>query len=489
MSSILKEIAKGAAWSTGAQWIAQVSQIFVSVILARILIPADYGIVGMSAAFTGFIVLFANLGMGPAIVQRQNIDEDYLHTALWATVGVSVTLYLAAYVLAPWVGAFYSESRVTSIVRVASIGFLLSPLNGIMGRILTREMRFKALAFVDVLCTFSSQATALVAALLGMGVWSLVFGSIAFQIVRIVLMLWITDYRPRLRFDIKKFKDLFSFGWKLLGSNFLGYLGRNADNLIIGKILGATALGYYDLAYQIMLRPITNISGTISKPLFPALARLQHKKDEAAEVYRKVVSYISIITMPVMFGIAAVAPELIICLVGEKWAPAIPVVQILALVGALQSIGCTVGDIYLSQNRTDIMLKLYIFGTPITIACFLIGTIWGITGVALFYAINCLLYSGLSHYIANSIITLSNRKFYSSIMPSFFAGAVMAIFVILFRYLFEPYVLNTFVFLTFLVTMGAIVYILMIILLKNEEFLEVKQFIVGKISFLQNRFL
>ncbi|WP_025321615.1 MOP flippase family protein [Deferrisoma camini] len=423
--SLLREIAKGAAWTAASRWLSQATQVVVSVIVARLLSPEDYGLMGMSAAFTGFVVLFANLGMGPALVHADELDEPLVHTAVWSTLGVAAVLYVLSFAAAPMIGAFFNEPRVVPVIRVAALAFLVGPAAGVLSAVLTHDMRFRALGCVDLAGAWAGQMAALIAAWQGFGVWSLVAASLTQQCVRLGLLLRITRYRPRLWFDRLRFKALFSYGSNILGSNILGFFGRNADNLLIGRYLGAQALGYYDLAYQIMMRPIVYLSGTVTRPLFPALSKLKHDKKKAAETYMQVIGFLALLTTPVMLGVASVAPEFVHVVLGEKWGPAVPLIQILAVVGALQCVGTTVGDIYQSQGRTDLMFKLYLFGTPMVVLVFWVGVRWGVLGVALTYAAWCFAYAGLSHAIANHVIGLPNRRFLQTLLPSTLASLVM----------------------------------------------------------------
>jgi len=216
----------------------------------------------------------------------------------------------------------------------------------------------------------------------------------------------------------------------VLGFNFINYFARNLDKVIIGKLLGPAALGFYDISYQIMLKPLQNISQTISAPLFPALSSIQDDKVQAAEVYRRVVVYIALITFPVMTGIALVAADFVPLLLGEQWSPAVPVLQILCVVGAIQSVGSTVGDVYLSQGRSDIMLKWVLAASPFFATAFYIGATWGLIWVAACYAAVSVPLSVASHEIANRLIGLDRRRFWLSFLPLILMCAIMAMVVI-----------------------------------------------------------
>jgi O-antigen/teichoic acid export membrane protein len=475
--SVLKGIASGAAWSAGSQWAIQLAQFGVSIFVARLLCPQDYGLVSMSAVFIGFVSLFSNLGFGPALVQRKEIEDEHVSTAFWATAGVSCLLFLGAVSFASLVASFFGEKQLVSIVRISSIAFLLSPLNIILSSLLMRRMAFRELAITDMVASVSSQITTLCAALTGFGVWSLVLGSLVYQVVRMPILFMQNRWLPAFRFNMRCFNDLFSFGGYMMGFNFLNYFARNLDNIIIGKLLGVTALGYYDLAYQIMLKPLSNVSQTLTKPLFPALASLQDDKVLARETYRTVVVYISLITFPMLLGLAVVAPEFIQGVLGDKWAPSINVLRILCLVGAIQSIGSTVGDVFLSQGRADIQLKWAIATTPLLVVAFIAGTHWGIEGVALCYAVVIFLLWGIQHGIANRLLALKATRFWSALIPAFRYSLIMVAAVIAVQYWLNTMISQNLLKLCILVTVGLVVYIPLVLSDSAPELGKIRLFI------------
>lgn len=481
--SVLKNIASGAGWTASSQWTMQLLQFITSVVLARLLSPRDYGIVAMSAAFTGFIALFADLGFGPALVQRKHIDSRYIDVAFTTTTAAALILFVLCWFGAPLVARFYDEPMVNSIVKVAVIGLLMAPVNAVLLNLLVREMRFKEIAGIEVACSLSSQATALVAAFLGFGLWSLVMGSLVFQAIRMPLVIWRTRHFPRFSFNWEHFKDLFSFGGNLMGFSFLNYFARNLDNIIIGRFLGPVALGYYDLAYRIMLKPLYNVSYTLGQPLFSGLSALQEDKQQAGETYRKVVIAISLICFPMMLGLAAVAPEFMAIVFGEKWIPAVPVLQILCFVGAMQSVGTTVGAIYQSQGRTDVMLRVGIINVTVICVAFLIGVHWGIVGVALSYSIAAACIWFYSHHVANKLIKLSDVHFWRSLQPGAVMSGLMALIIFALRHiLLFKFQINGLVFLIVLVVTGIILYGSFVLRSKHPVIVVIRNAIIQRLK-------
>lgn len=480
--TVLRSIAVGAAWATGAQWFVQLSQFAVSILLARLLVPADYGLVGMALVITSFVALFGNLGLGAALIQKKVIDEETISTAFWATVAAGFVLLAVVYIAAPYAAEFYREPRVIDIARVAALGLLFGPMNSIVTSLLERHMRYRAVAFLDISTALLGQATAVGFALSGMGVWSLVAGTLVAQAARIPLAYAFERWTPGLGFSFAKLKELFSFGGYLLAFNFVNFFNRNLDKLIIGRALGATQLGYYDMAYQAMLKPLQNVSDTIGRPLFPALSSLRDKREEAAETYRKIVAYISLVTFPAMFGLSAVASDFVTVVLGPQWVPSIPVLQILAIVGAVQSVAATVGSIYLSQGRSDLMLKVGIAATGLVGIAFFVGVSWGIIGVAVCYSLATLVIWVLSQSVANRLITLKQSAYWLALIPAFRASLLMAICVHFTR---EGLVAMEFSAISRLVScvlIGAIFYLVLVLREKDPLVKDARVFLFNKLG-------
>lgn len=467
--SLLRSIAAGAAWTTGAQWFVQLTQLAVTILLARLLVPADYGLVGMALVIISFVALFGNLGLGAALIQKKEIDAETVSTAFWATVVAGILLLCVVYAAAPFAAEFYRDPRVADVARVAALGLLFGPMNSIVTSLLERHMRYRIVAALDISTALLGQATAVAFALSGMGVWSLVAGSLVAQAMRIPLAYAFERWTPGLGFNFEKLKELLSFGGYLLAFNFVNFFNRNLDKLIIGRTLGATQLGYYDMAYQAMLKPLQNVSDTIGRPLFPALSSIQGNQPLAAETYRRVITYISIVSFPAMFGLSAVASDFVLAVLGSQWAPSIPVLQFLAIAGAVQSISATVGSVFLSQGRSDLMLKIGLLGTIAIAIAFLIGINWGIIGVAIAYTVATLFLWFVTQRIANQLLGIGGRQFLHGLAPALRGSVVMFGLVVGMREMALDWPATPLLRLSLCVATGIIVYTFIMLLDPNPD--------------------
>lgn len=434
-TELRQKVINGSFWTIVANISSQLITFSVTIVLARLLTPGDFGVVAISAVFTGIVTLFQDLGMGAAIIQKRDIDDKYLSTSFFVSIFAGIILALLLLALAPSVASFYKEPVLKPILFISAIGFILSPLTSIHTSILTKRLEFKKLAAINTATQALAGTFSVILALNGYGVWSLVLGKILSQPVLVPFVWIIVKWRPRIFFSKQCFLDLFGFSSSLLGFNMINFLSRNLDNLIIGKYLGSQALGYYSVAYNLMLKPLQLISWSIGKVLFPVFSSIQDDMERTRAVYLKIVRSISLITFPMMTGLIMVSGEFILTVYGERWRPAILPLKLLCIVGALQSIGTTGGVIFNSQGRPDITLKIGIVSSIAIIIAFVIGIQWGLLGLITAYIAVSFPVFLLGQYFANRLIGLKTADFARSLAPAAFCSAMMVSVLLVFRLL------------------------------------------------------
>jgi PST family polysaccharide transporter len=378
----------GIEWTAGARVAKLILQFIISVILARLLTPKDFGLIAMIVVFTGFAALFSEMGFGTALIQRKVIEERHLSSIFWLNIAVGLILTCIFFAGAPLVSTFYSEPRLKTLTMFVSANFFLSSFKVVQFSILSRSMDFRKLAVIETTTMFIAGSFAITLALFGYGVWSLAWQMIITTIIGVILFWLFTEWRPRFQFDKNAVKELLGFSSNLLGFNVFNYWARNIDNLLIGKFVSSAGLGIYSRAYGLMLMPLSQISATLGRVLFPSLSKTQDDKVLAKKIYLKTIGAIALLTLPMMTGLMVVADSFVLALLGPKWAAVIPVLRILCLVGMMQSLGTTVGWVYSSQGRTDLMFRWGMVAGTIGIISFIIG-IWigSVIAVAYCYAI------------------------------------------------------------------------------------------------------
>jgi PST family polysaccharide transporter len=459
-SEIKHKVVSGSAWTLFANVSSQAISFLVTVVLARLLTPVDFGVVAISAVFIGVITLFQDVGMGAALIQRKEIDDDYLSTSFSVSLLAGAVLAGLIAAISPLVASFYGQAVLRDILLVSSIGFLLSPFTSIHTSILSKSLEFKKVALIQLGTQAVSGSISVGLALSGYGLWSMVLGKILSQPLLIPVVWSVVKWRPRLKVVRKCFTDLFGFSSHLLGFNLLNFFARSLDNLIIGKYLGPQALGYYSVAYNLMLKPLQLISWSIGKVLFPVFSSIQDDPAQTRAVYLKIIKSISLITFPMMTGLFMVAEEFILSVYGDTWRPAILPLKLLCAVGAIQSIGTTAGVIFNSQGRSDLNLKVGAVSATSIVIGFIIGINWGVIGLITAYIAVSLPIFFLGQFYANRLIGLEMGALLSALVPAAACSGFMVAVLAALRYMSGSMRFEVATALVLLILLGAASYIL-----------------------------
>lgn len=417
----------GLAWSLTSQAGRQVIQLVITAILARLLDSTDFGLLGMATVFTGFLLQMNEKGFAGALIQNQKAGEAHYSTVFWMSLvlafGWTALLALGS---AP-IAAFYGRPELQPIVVWLSLNFVIAATMVVPRALLIKAMDFKKLAGIETAATAFSGAAGIWAALSGYGYWSLVAQTIAFHLVSSILFLALCPWKPKAVFSVAAFREMFHFSAHSTLTFVFNYASRNADYLLIGKFLGAELLGYYTLAYKLMMAPLQNISWVFSKVMFPAFSRVQNDPVRLREGYLKMTKGISLITFPILCALIVVAPGMIDTVFGAKWRPAVDLVRILAVCGLFQSIATVLGNILLAQGKADVQLRFGIANTIVSVTAIGLGLQGGIIGVALFYTVSQLLWTPLAMRQVHRMIGLPDSVFWPPLLKSFAMSAGMAV--------------------------------------------------------------
>jgi PST family polysaccharide transporter len=450
---------RGVIWTGGGQVVLQLVQVGTSIALARLLAPEHFGIIGMAMVFVGFAQLLADFGLGTAIVQARTADAIALSSAFWLNTAIGLGLTVAAVALSPVFAELYEHAETRDVMAVLSLSLLPAALTAVPTAILYRAMDFAAMAKIRIVASFVAACAAIAMAISGYGVWSLVAQPLVGAVTSLVLTWWFTRWLPRLVFSMGSIKGMVGFSAAVLGNSVLYHLNRNTDSFLIGKYLGSQPLGYYAMAYQLMLYPINQVSSVIVRVLFPTLAQLRDDPDYFRRAYLKSVVAVSFVAFPIMLGLIAVTHDFIIVVFGEKWLPMQNLVKILAVVGLAQSITTGVSSMLLSTGRAKTALVLSVVGCVACLSAFIVGLRWGVEGVASAYAIVFLLVQQAYIAYVFRLVGLSVRAFYRALAPSAIAAALMFAAVVLCLYLCEPLDLAPAIRLTIGVMVGVVAYV------------------------------
>lgn len=429
MSEFREKAIAGVSWSVVSQLGRQGLSFVVGVVLARLLVPGDFGLVAMVTIVTGFATTFAELGFGAAIVQWQDVEQRHVSSVFWINVAAGVLLSLLFLAGAPLLGAFYGEPDVVPVAMVMASLFFIQSLGIIQTTLFSKSIDFKALAISEVVGIAVAGACAIAAALLGMGVWSLVILKVGTALVMTALLWVLSAWRPQLLFDLDAVRELFGFSANLLGERTLNYWVRHVDDLLIGRYVGEAGLGVYTMAYNIMLFPLQNVSRVIGRVMFPSLSTIQGQKERVKQVFLRMTRTIALITFPLMLGLLATVRPFVLAVFGAQWMPMIPILAILSVLGLVQSIVTLVGSLYLSQGRADLQFRIGLVIKPVLIAGIVIGLKWGIVGVAAGYAIASLIVHVPNMHYAGRLVGMRYAEVVWNVAGVFGCAALMAVLV------------------------------------------------------------
>lgn len=424
--SLKNSASTGIKWSSATQ-VARVATQWVSVaVLARLLAPSDFGLVSIAMVVIGFVAVFKDLGTSAAVIQRKNLSESLLSSLFWVNAGFGLMATFAIILISPLVGTLYREPEITPLLMLLSLTFFFSGLGTIQQAILERKLEFNKIAKVEIFATVLGAIVGVVSALSGYGARSLVYQVIVTTLTTTVLLWIFCKWKPRVIFHFNEVKSVSSFSLNLTGFTIFNYyFARNADNLLIGYFIGAEALGYYNLAYRLMLFPLLNVTYVINRVVLPVYSQIQDDNTRFRNVFLKITGAVAFITFPMMIGMIALREPVINVIFGTKWSPVILLILILAPVGMVQSIMSTTGVIYIAKSRTDWMFRWGMVTGILTVISFITGLKWGIVGVAIAYSVVTAIIAYPSFAIPFKLIGLPVRGLAFVLWRPLFSGIVM----------------------------------------------------------------
>jgi O-antigen/teichoic acid export membrane protein len=384
-------VLRGLAWTGGSQVVMQVLRMVVAVVLARLLAPDDYGLAAIALVFSSLVLVFSDMSIGAAIIQRKHLTEDDRSTAFWLAVGAGIVFTVAGIAIAGPLSDFYGEPQVASLCAVLSLSFVITSLATTHEALLLRDMQFAKTERRVMAATAAGAIAGIVVGVQTRDAWAIIAQEIATTTVSTLLLWKLSPWRPQWRFSRSSLRSLARFSLPLIGHRFLYYVHRNADNILIGRFVGVAALGAYTLAYNIMLVPFSRIAGPVQRVLAPAFARMQDEPQRIGEAWVRAVRLLGLAAIPSLTGLIIVAPDFVRVVLGPKWAPAATLIQILAVVGMIQALQSISTDILQARGRTGTIFRFTLLFSAAHIAGFAIGLHWGVTGVAAAYAISSVL--------------------------------------------------------------------------------------------------
>ena len=453
-------------WRFAERCAAQFVTLIVSIVLARILTPSDFGTVSLVMVFTTIMQVFVDSGLGTALIQKKNADDLDFSSVFYFNFAVCLILYVGMFIVAPYIAGFYNDTSLTPIIRVVSLTIVISGVKGIQQSYVSRNILFKRFFFATLGGTIFSALLGIGMAYAGYGVWSIVAQQLSNTAID-TLILWITvKWRPKKMFSWRRLKSLLSYGWKLLASSLLDTVYNNLRNLVIGKIYTSADLAYYNQGDKFPKVIITNINASIDSVLLPSMAGEQEHCERVKSMTRRAIKTSTYIMAPLMMGLLFCAEPIVKLLLTDKWLPCVPYLRIFCFTYMFWPIHTANLNAIKAMGRSDLFLKLEIIKKAMGLILLLFTM--RISVMAMAYS---LIVSGILSQIINSWPNwrLLNYNYFEQlrdILPSIIIAVGMGICVYFISFIRMP----TIIILLLQVVVGAAIYIGTSAVLKLEEF-------------------
>ncbi len=425
----LRKITSGLGWTFGERILAQGVTFAVSIILARILSPDEYGLISLVLVFINLANVFVENGFGESLIQKQGTTAEDFSTIFWCTFGFSITLYLLLFITAPFIGRFYNNELVIPVLRVLSLKLLLASVNTIQRAYIAKNMQFKKFFFSTLGGTVVSGVAGVILAHLGAGVWALVAQYLVNSAIGTFILLVTVKWHPQFIFRKNEAKKLFNYSWKVTGAAFINSLYTETRSLIIGKVYSSADLAYYNKGNQFPSLLITNINTSINTVFFPVMSAMQDNVGELKQFARRSLKMSSFIIFPIMAGLIGIAEILIRVLLTDKWLPSTPFLQILCVFYATLPLQSINWQIMKAVGRSDLCLKLEIIKKTIGFLLIVCTMFISVQALAWSTAVFAIISTFINMAPNKKLVDYSFKEQVADIFPNFLLSVIMGFIV------------------------------------------------------------
>ena len=415
MPDLRARVLAGLGWVVGSQIGLQVARAVAAIAVARLLTPEEYGLAALALVFASLVLVFSDLALGAALVQRENLTELDKNTAFWVTLGSGVLFAILGVAFSGPLASLYGDPDAQPLLAVLSISFVVGALGAPQLSLMLRDMDFRRVEVLPMAGALVGAAAGVTLAATGAGAWAIIIQYLV-SLALTTALVWVrSPWKPSFQFSRQSLRDLGGFSIYMLGHRMLYYLQTNGDRFLVGRFLGTAALGAYAVAFNTVIQPATKIGGPIQRVMSPAFCRIQDQPERIAAAWARVTRILAGISVPALAGLAVMAPDFVPVVLGDQWHAAVPVIQILAWVGIIQVLQSLNVDILMARDRTRTIFRFSVLLVTIHLAAFGIGLEWGVVGVAVAYAISTTLVEPWSTVLAARALGVSPMVFFRSL--------------------------------------------------------------------------
>ncbi len=468
--SLKAKTLSGVIWKFGERVSAQAVNFIVSIILARLLLPDDYGLIALVTVFITICNKIVVSGFATSLIQKKDADNLDFSTVFYFSLAVAVVLYAGLFFTAPFIADFYSAESdpelFIQVIRVMGLNLFIIAVNSVQQAYVSRTMQFRKFFFSTIIGTVVSAVAGIALAYMGKGVWALVAQNMILAVVNGIVLWFMVKWRPQLKFSFKRLKTLYSYGWKIFVASMIKILYTDLRSLVIGKVYTAADLAFYNKAQSFPQLIDTNVEGTIDSVLFPAISKKQSNVDDMRAMLRRAIKTTSYVLMPLLAGLSAVAKPFVIILLTEKWAESIPLMQILSFSFIFAPVELENLQAIKAIGRSDIALKVEIIKKVVGVAILIASIPFGVTAIAVGMVISTTLSAIINAIPNKKLLGYTFKMQLKDILPSLIMSLVMFGAV----YPISLLNINVWLMLIIQVVAGAIIYIALSAIFKVESF-------------------
>ncbi|MEA3320542.1 MAG: MOP flippase family protein [Bacillota bacterium] len=465
MSTITKQILSGAKWTALSTIIITVIQIVQFAILGNLLTKEQFGVVGMITTVVIFTQILLDMGFSAAIIQKEKVSDEQLSTLYWLNIFVGIILFIGLFFASPLIAGFYNQPELIPLIKVLGIMFLIAPIGQQFQYLLQKDLNFNLLSRIEVATNLASFISLLIMIFLIQELYAYVISQVILNSLKGILYfaVYSKKWKPSFVFNLSSIKDLMSFGVFQLMSRLVNRIGANIDYILIGRFLGAEALGIYSLAYQVVTIPVMKINPIITRVAFPVFSRSQSDNKLLIEGFLNVTKMLALVSLPLLLGLMAISDLFIEVFFGARWLDAAPILGILAVVGILRVLMNPNGSIILAKGKANIAFYwdfgvMLLYGTTMYFA-----TKYDIYIVAWTYVVTSFINFLIGRWLLKKLIDLEMKDYLRTLLKPILLTGMMAVFVYFFKnVLYQVEFINIYINIALSIGIGGLIYVLFI---------------------------